>query len=466
VEIKSADVGVLTSAGLDELKQLINDATVHRAELQSGVATGKRALKRAVGRLWWAESLIVRLFTKELIPRLVDAANKASDELDETKAHLDGCFVEVDFAFDDTTSNTYDALVRSFEALRTAQGIWSITSTAAVDRVTQRTTSSSALTRRSVTFSFASSEIVRSQYRAMRLGTVSGRDLQIYPGFLMMRDAARDFALIEFAQFDCRLAQSNFIEEESVPSDAEQVGSTWKRANKDGSRDRRFNDNYQIPVLRYGGLAFSSPQGLGEVFQISSYGKAADFAHALAAHKRALANLESASHEALALPAPSDDGEIADQHAERAFAAKPRTNLAIDWVVLAMLVVGLGCGGFWAGQHWDQLSKSIAEPPTPEAAAPGAAQPSESTAAATGGPDEASATDGRGARSEASAASGTNGAGVEGSQSQSSEMTGARPNYAAEPTEPGPPPDRWDGTDRENARQAAAAQQPSNEPPY
>jgi hypothetical protein len=281
----------------------------------------------------------------------------------------------VDFAFDDATRNTYAALVRSFEALRTAQRIWDITATAAVDRVTQRTTASSALTRKLVAFGFASSDIIRSLYRAMTLGTVTGRDLQIYPGFAMMKYATRDFALIEFAQFDCRLAQSNFIEEESVPSDAEQVGATWKRANKGGSRDRRFNDNYEIPILRYGALAFSSPTGLAEVFQISSYAKAADFAHALAAHKRALANLNNASHDVLALPAPADEGEIEDEHGQPAFVAKPRKNLALDWVVLVLLVAALGVGGVWSGLHWGQITAALAPPPPPIEAPPAPAAP-------------------------------------------------------------------------------------------
>ena len=365
VEIKSADVGALTSAGLGELKQLINEATTRHAMLRADLAKRQKALNRAAGRLRWAQSLIVRLFTEKSIPRLVAGANKASDELDETKAKLDGCFVEVDFAFDDNTRNTYDALVRSFDALRSAQRIWDITATASVDQVRQRTTASSALTRKPVAFGFANSEIIRSQYRAMTLSTVTGRDLQIYPGFAMMRDAARDFALIEFGHFDCRLAQSNFIEEESVPSDAEQVGATWKRANKDGSRDRRFNDNYQIPVLRYGALAFSSPSGLAEVFQISNFGKASEFAHALAAHKRALASLNNTSRDQLALPAPADDGEIADEHTEPAFVAKPRKNLAVDWALLALLAIGISFGGVWVGQHWGQIATAFTTPPPP-----------------------------------------------------------------------------------------------------
>jgi hypothetical protein len=317
-----------------------------------------------------AQFLIVRLFTAKAIPRLVEAANKASDERDQVGAHLEGCFVEVDFAFDDATRDSYAALVRSFEALRTAQRFWDVTATSAINRVAERTVASTAIRRVPVAFDFVDSEIVRSQYRAMRLGNVAGRDLQIFPGFVMMRDARGDFGLIEFGQFECQLAQSNFVEEEAVPSDAERVGTTWKRANKDGSRDRRFNDNFQIPILRYGALVLASPTGLAEAYQISSHPKALAFAQAVAAHKRALANLNNAAvSDAPALLAPSEGEEAADDHHEPpAFVAKPRKNLAVDWVVLAALVAGLGFGGVWTGQNWRQITAAFAAPPPAEAA--------------------------------------------------------------------------------------------------
>jgi hypothetical protein len=360
----------LTSPGLGELKRLINEAAVRRGALRDQLTKAEKALDRAAGRLAHAQFLVIRLFTEKAIPRLVDAANKADDERDDIGAQLEGCFVEVDFAFDDATRDSYAALVRSFEALRTAQRIWDVTATSAVNRVSARSAASTAIRRVPVAFDFADSEIIRSHYRAMRLGNVAGRDLQIFPGFVMMRDARGDFGLIEFGQFECQLAQSNFVEEEAVPGDAEQVGTTWKRANKDGSRDRRFNDNYQIPILRYGALVLASTTGLAEAYQISSHPKAASFAQAVAAHKRALASLSNAATEAPALPAPSDaaDGVEPEEPVAPAFVAKPRKNLAIDWAVLVLLVAGFSFGGVWTGQHWRQITAAFASPPPAEAA--------------------------------------------------------------------------------------------------
>ena len=71
-----------------------------------------------------------------------------------------------------------------------------------------------------------------------------------------------------------------FIEDGTVPSDAQLIGHAWAKSNKDGSPDRRFRNNYQIPVVLYGSLKFTSPGGLLEEFQISNAALAERFAKA------------------------------------------------------------------------------------------------------------------------------------------------------------------------------------------
>jgi len=50
----------------------------------------------------------------------------------------------------------------------------------------------------------------------------------------------------------------SFREEEASPRDAQVVGTTWKFVNKSGGPDRRFNDNRQIPIYRYGQLEITA----------------------------------------------------------------------------------------------------------------------------------------------------------------------------------------------------------------
>jgi len=78
---------------------------------------------------------------------------------------------------------------------------------------------------------------------------------------------------------------TEFTEEETVPSDSQVVGRTWAKCNKDGSPDRRFRDNYQIPVVRYGTLLFSSPDGLDVRYICSNARLAEEFFKAWVAFK-------------------------------------------------------------------------------------------------------------------------------------------------------------------------------------
>lgn len=43
-----------------------------------------------------------------------------------------------------------------------------------------------------------------------------------------------------------------YVEHETLPQDATVIGQTWKFVRRDGGADRRFNNNRQVPIVRYG----------------------------------------------------------------------------------------------------------------------------------------------------------------------------------------------------------------------
>jgi hypothetical protein len=79
--IHSGPVSTMTSAGLDELKKLINEAAVKHIELTMTVAANEDSLRRAQSRLRRVQWFIVRLFTKQAIPKLVVEVTGAEDAL-------------------------------------------------------------------------------------------------------------------------------------------------------------------------------------------------------------------------------------------------------------------------------------------------------------------------------------------------------------------------------------------------
>ncbi len=122
----------------------------------------------------------------------------------------------------------------------------------------------------------------------MGLGNANGEDMLFYPGMILMPRSDGAFALLDLRDVEVAWYEQRFIEEEQVPADTEVIDRTWAKVNKDGSPDRRFKGNYEIPVCRYGRLSFSSPSGLREEFLLSNSAAALTFGKSLDAHKKAL----------------------------------------------------------------------------------------------------------------------------------------------------------------------------------
>jgi hypothetical protein len=77
------------------------------------------------------------------------------------------------------------------------------------------------------------------------------------------------------------LGQTRFVEEDAVPPDAQIVDRTWRYVNKNGTPDRRFANNRQLPVVLYAQLGVTSRSGLNIVLESSDPRKAATFKAAL-----------------------------------------------------------------------------------------------------------------------------------------------------------------------------------------
>ncbi|MRW87857.1 DUF4236 domain-containing protein [Pseudoduganella sp. FT26W] len=109
----------------------------------------------------------------------------------------------------------------------------------------------------------------------------AGRNsLYFYPDRVFIVSGSR-VAACTYGSLNSTARLTRFIEDGGVPSDSNVVGQTWRFVNKNGTPDRRFNNNIQIPIAQYEELCLSSTQGIQECFQFSRTGTAEAFAAAL-----------------------------------------------------------------------------------------------------------------------------------------------------------------------------------------
>ena len=143
--------------------------------------------------------------------------------------------------------------------------------------VKTRSTASQTYERVKTSFSLQELPGIKSTFNALCLQNNNGADIYIYPGFLVMFNSEENFGILELNKIDILFSETNFIESEQRPSDSVLVKYVWEKANKNGSRDKRFADNRQLPVMKYGEITLFKRGAIHEKYMLSNSKKADEF---------------------------------------------------------------------------------------------------------------------------------------------------------------------------------------------
>jgi len=280
-EIHSASTELLTSDSLEQLRRLLTDAFNERDELTKEVSTASYEQNTATRRYqnWERGFLFKRLFRKSFATRK-ETAETVLAKLAELQEQLRLTTIATEINVDREQAEPYYRMRDAFAAVSECQKVWNVLAEKAVDRVAERSTSDIAVTRTPVPFSLSSCDLIQWEQKLPHLPNLTGGDMYVYPGFVLYRASKQAFALIDSRDVMLRYISTQFTEHETLPSDSQIIGQTWAKCNKDGSPDRRFRDNYQIPVAHYGLLLFSTPGGLDVRYMCSNAALAERFAKA------------------------------------------------------------------------------------------------------------------------------------------------------------------------------------------
>jgi Protein of unknown function (DUF4236) len=177
------------------------------------------------------------------------------------------------FAFyevEDLPAARFQALVDSFTALQQCTAHWHVTAQGAVVTTRQYKVNAGAasLLRRDPGRADLTGPPPLASNIAVPSLHASKRSVYFLPDRILIRDG-RQYADIPYQ--NCRISgtATRFIESGRVPGDAERVGTTWKYVNKGGGPDRRYKNNPQLPIMRYGELNFTAQPGFNFIWQTS-----------------------------------------------------------------------------------------------------------------------------------------------------------------------------------------------------
>ncbi|MBX9599563.1 MAG: hypothetical protein K2X35_01115 [Bryobacteraceae bacterium] len=224
-----------------------------------------------------------------------ETAEIADAKLQELREQLRLTILVTQIEIDPAQAEPYYRMRDEFAALSGCKRIWDTLDRRGINRSAERSAASEAITREAVSFALSSCDLLGWEQKVPHLANRNGGDLYLYPGFVLYRASRQAFALIDASEIKLEFRNVRFVEEEFIPSDSQVVGQTWAKVNKDGSPDRRFRDNYQIPLVLYGALTFRSSSGLQEEYQFSNAALAERFAVAWTVFQKSYSSCRGAS---------------------------------------------------------------------------------------------------------------------------------------------------------------------------
>ncbi len=285
IELKSTEnVEETTTEGLQELRDTLLSCYQEKIDLKREISKAKSSLKSSKILLTFSYILIVGFFIKWFIQN----RDFKIEYLTDLEKQLSECYVNIDIKTDKQIENAFYELLDSYKTLLSCQKIWDITSTSKIDKIVMRTAASESITRKQVKFGFGNLDIIKSKFDALHFENAKGGDLYIYPAFIAIVDSNKKFGLIDIKEVEFDFISNQFMEEEGVPSDSNVIGNTWAKVNKNGSPDKRFKDNYQIPICLYGNIEIRSSTGLNEAYCLSNHDKAEQFSNTFKTYQKAV----------------------------------------------------------------------------------------------------------------------------------------------------------------------------------
>ncbi|WP_261387859.1 hypothetical protein [Chitinophaga pinensis] len=233
---------------------------------------------------------IYGLFIRTIPEQIKATISAQQDAILRIKEQIDNSYMQMDIEFDAEMKAKFNVLEEAFKQLSRSQKVWDVTNAVQQNRVAARSAASTLVMKREVAVAVKSIPDIRSERAPLWLKNANGADLYLYPGFVIMYDSRDQFGIIGYNELQFDFGPVRFVENGIVPGDSKVIDTTWEKVNKNGKPDKRFKDNRQIPIVRYGSISLKTRNGLHEEYEFSNYEATDSFGNAFSNYIRSISN--------------------------------------------------------------------------------------------------------------------------------------------------------------------------------
>lgn len=171
------------------------------------------------------------------------------------------------YDFEDNKSSLYETILVGLQALKGCSSVWKIDA-AAMTTDRKRHAGASTILKRTQVRVVQKVPFIESNVQIQ--GIKVGKQVVCFAPDHVFVFEKRKVGAVSYHDLQVNVSSTRFIEEGRIPKDGRQVDSTWRYVNKNGTPDKRFSNNKQLPVMRYGELTLTSSTGMRMLFQTSN----------------------------------------------------------------------------------------------------------------------------------------------------------------------------------------------------
>lgn len=167
--------------------------------------------------------------------------------------------VPMEYEFDEESKQSYENLCATWMSMNKNKKFWQIMSENTIDKKTSGG-AGRGITRMPATAINRVPYFIKPNVKPFGL-QLKKKQLFFLPDKLLVI-AGNKVGTLNYSDVEMGLGVTHFVETDPVPKDAKVIKHTWLKVNKDGSPDKRFKGNRQVPVCEYGRVVIQSGNAL------------------------------------------------------------------------------------------------------------------------------------------------------------------------------------------------------------
>ncbi|MEP0867046.1 hypothetical protein NDI37_21585 [Funiculus sociatus GB2-A5] len=175
---------------------------------------------------------------------------------------------------DEYSEKKFHESIMSFSNLAMTKTSWRLKSKVAVSDWKRNAGSNASLIRHRSKIGKQNPNLIKTNVDVWGVDAGSIKLYLLPDRFFVFQDGV--YSAIPYSEIQASLQDMEYVEQDSLPSDATVIGKTWKYVRRDGGPDRRFNNNRQLPIVQYGVVVFSTQNFIAYLI-VSSLGIASSF---------------------------------------------------------------------------------------------------------------------------------------------------------------------------------------------